>query len=107
MNPEMRKEIDSYIPQWQDSRGFKFGAGIGAMVLTYAGAAWAFAALINRPGAALWEYAILSLPALALTVMIVMRLLAICKLHGQEASQDAWADEAERANQGRKIGLWF
>jgi hypothetical protein len=104
----MRKEIDPHITQWQDSRGFKFGAGVGALILTYVGAAWAFAALINRAGAAPWEFGMSALPALALTVMGVMRLFAIAKHRWPDASHDAsGAEAAERARRGRKVGLWF
>jgi hypothetical protein len=104
----MRKEIDQHIRQWQDSRGFKFGAGVGALILTYAGAAWAFAALINSAGAASWEFGMSAMPALALTVMSVMRLVAIAKHPWPDASYNAsGADAAERARRGRKVGLWF
>jgi hypothetical protein len=90
--------------RWQDSRRFKIGAGIGALVLTCAGAAWAFGALINRADTAPWEFGLFALPALALTLMTVTRLAAIAKHPWQKASG---VETAARARQGRKIGLWF
>jgi len=92
------------VSRWHNTREFKFGAGIGALVLTYAGAAWAFVALANRAGTPTWEFGVFALPVLTLTALSVMRLVAVArlpirKLFGTEA--------IESARQGRKVGVWF
>lgn len=93
------------ISRWHDSRGFKFGAGIGALVLTYTGAAWAFAALGNRRGATpAWEFGVLTLPVLLLTALGVIRLVAVARLPIVPASG---AEAIEGARRGRRVGLLF
>lgn len=86
-------------PSWQESRGFRLGAAIGALILTYAGAAWGFAALILRGTTPPWELGVFALPVLALTVLGARRVAAISKEGG--------GGSPGNAQRGRRVGLWF
>ncbi|MGC1613806.1 MAG: hypothetical protein WA736_03895 [Candidatus Acidiferrum sp.] len=92
------------VIRWHNTREFKFGAGIGALVLTYAGAAWAFVALANRAGMPRWEFGVFALPVLTLTALSVVRLVAVAKLPIQTL---LGAEATERARQGRRMGILF
>jgi hypothetical protein len=97
--------MELQISRWHESRGFKFGAGIGALVLTYTGAAWAFAALGNRAGVTpRWEFGMLTVPVLLLTIFGVIRLVAVAKLPVLLASDP---EAIEGARRGRRVGLLF
>jgi hypothetical protein len=97
--------MELQISHWHESRGFKFGAGIGALVLTYTGAAWAFAALGNRPGATpAWQFGVLTLPVLLLTALSVTRLVAVARLPIAPGSD---AEAIEGARRGRRVGVLF
>jgi hypothetical protein len=96
--------VETNISHWQNTKGFKSGAAIGALVLTCAGAAWAITALANRPGSSTWAFAAVSLPVLSLITVGVSRLNAVAKdSHRRPIDPDA----SDRARQGRKVGLLF
>jgi hypothetical protein len=76
------------------------GAAIGAGILTFFGAFWAFAALINWPQAPTWAYIIVALIIAALALFSATRFVAAAKL---PPAQDA----AQAAQRGRTIGIWF
>jgi hypothetical protein len=83
---------------------FKFGAGIGALVLTGAGALWSVVALMFRADTAAWEYAVVALPVLALAALAVSRMVAVAR-HPKPELPDA--SKIEGARQGRRIGMLF
>ena len=90
--------------RFEDSRGFKFGVGLGALVLTAAGAAWSIVALIFREGTAVWQYVLAMLPVVTLTALIVRRLAAIAKVDDPQPSE---GERIESARQARRMGLLF
>jgi hypothetical protein len=56
-----------------------FGAGIGALVLTYAGGAQAITALVFHPDAPIWADGVVAVAVVTLTAFSVLRLFAIAK----------------------------
>lgn len=95
--------VVAHPPTWQDSRGFMFGAGIGALVLTCAGAAWSFVALINRPEVRTWQFVLLVAPAVILIAASVRQLAAVARM----PTSPSHAEAIESARHGRRIGRWF
>jgi hypothetical protein len=92
------------ISAWQHTRGFRSGAAIGALVLTCAGAAWAIAALANRPGVPAWTYAAAAVPVLALLSSGVRCLLMIRR---DDGLRPPGLDVIEGAQRGRRVGVLF
>src|SRR5262245_58307607 len=92
------------LAAWQESRGFKIGAVVGALILTWAGAAWSLLALLNRAGTERWEFVPWALPVLALTVVSGRRLAAISRLPRRSASDP---DALANARRGRRTGIQF
>jgi predicted enzyme related to lactoylglutathione lyase len=89
---------------FERSRGFKVGAGIGALVLTAAGTAWSVVALIFRPGSPAWQFVLVMVPALLLAAVTIRRLVAVAKL---QESLSTESERLESARDGRRMGLWF
>ncbi len=77
-----------------------FGAGIGALVLTCAGAAWSFVALINRPEVRTWQFVLLVAPAVILIAASVRQLAAVARM----PTSPSHAEAIESARHGRRIG---
>ncbi|MEP6619793.1 MAG: hypothetical protein ABJE47_10770 [bacterium] len=96
--------VEANISHWQNTKGYKSGAAIGALVLTCAGAAWAIAALANRSGSPPWAFAAVALPVLALITAGVSRLIAIAR-DSHRGPIDPEAND--RARQGRNMGVHF
>ncbi|MGH7533362.1 MAG: hypothetical protein ACREL4_08740 [Gemmatimonadales bacterium] len=84
-------------------RAFRSGAAVGALVLTWAGGAWAVAALLNRPGAPGWTFVAVALPVLALTITAVVRLRTIARSREERSATEG----AEAARRGRHAGMVF
>ena len=96
--------MESPISLWHGTQGFKRGAAIGALILTFAGAAWAVAGLVNWPGTPVWEFGFVAVPVLALTGLSISRLVAVAALPSPQVPD---AEAAENARRGRRIGLLF
>lgn len=90
--------------RFERSRGFALGAGLGALVLTAAGAAWSLVALIFRPGSSVWQFVLAVVPALVLATFIVRRIGAIARMPEPPATP---SERLEGARQGRRMGLLF
>jgi hypothetical protein len=88
---------------WQETRAFKRGAIIGALVLTCAGAAWAFIGLANREGTPGWAFGAMAVPELALLGFACGRLVALRRCGFERPS----AEESSERRRGRKVGIWF
>lgn len=95
--------MEPYLSLWQKTMGFKLGAGIGALILTYAGAAWAFVSLANRSATQTWEFVVAALPVVIITIFGVVRLAAAWKLPFRFSASEA----TESARHGRRVGLLF
>src|SRR5580704_9348104 len=92
------------LMRFEDSRGFKCGACIGALVLIAAGAAWSLVPLLYRVGTPIWQFATLIVPTVMFAALGVNRLVMLARLSGLEPSD---AERRESARQGRKMGLAF
>jgi hypothetical protein len=92
------------VHRFEDTPGFKAGAAIGALVLSFAGGAWSLVPLITRQGTPAWELLLPILPTLALMVFSIRRLLLI---RGLPRSKQLDPQRIENARQGRSIGILF
>lgn len=91
------------IARWQQSRPFKFGAGIGAQVLTLAGGAWALTPLVLQ-GSPVWIDGVVIGAFVALTAYGAKRLHAVTK---QPIPIPSLSERAEGAAAGRRMGMAF
>lgn len=90
---------------WQRRREFRFGSGIGALVLTSAGAAWAFIALANWPPATGWEFAAVALPTLVLIAAGVLGLIKVAREPALPSGSPE--DDLASARGGRRVRRLF
>lgn len=89
--------------RFERSRGFKFGAGLGALVLTTAGAAWSVVALIFRPGSPAWQFVLVMAPPLLLGALTVKRLAAIARLKESRPTESERLESARQARRMRRL----
>ncbi len=82
------------------TRAFARGAAIGALVLSWFGAFWAFASIVHWPAAPPWAYAAAGLPVVALTLFSASRIVGSATLPPAN-------DEAEAAREGKRMGRNF
>lgn len=87
----------------EKGKAFRSGAAMGALIMAWAGGAWAILALIDRSAALPWTVAATALPVLVLTVAAVARVRAIARIVEVRAE----AETERAARQGRRAGLIF
>lgn len=82
------------------TRALARGAAIGALVLSWFGAFWAFASILHWPRATFWTWALAGIPVVALTLFSILRMIGAAGL--PEA-----ADGAQAAREGKRMGRNF
>lgn len=96
--------MERHEPRFEETRRFKIGACVGALILTMAGGAWSLAALIARAGTPAVEIVAAIVPTVILAALCIRRLLAIAGMPELDRSDET---RAEGARLGRRMGIMF
>src|SRR5579871_4987801 len=88
---------------WQQSRAFRFGATVGAVVFANAGAGWLFLGVRSLGSGS--AAALVTGCAIVLDLACIWRLISIGR--SPSAANVSPKDRAESARQGRRLGIHF